>query len=229
MLHEFLTSHRDELIERCRQTFARFAPAASSETIEQGVPLFLEQLTSILRREQLSSARPASGELPLPLDINGQSAIGRSAAVHGTELLRLGYTLEQVVHGYGDVCQAITGLAVEQTLPISTDEFRTLNRCLDNAIADAVTAFSSSAAVARSTEAESQSDPLSAYAAEQQRLVDIATHAFSAITSGSAGVGGATAALLVYTLNELRALPERKPHEIRQPDPLIRQVSKQKP
>ena len=56
-------------------------------------------------------------------------------------MLLKGYTLDQVVHDYGDLCQAVTELALEQNAPITTGEFRTLNRCLDNAIADAVTAF----------------------------------------------------------------------------------------
>lgn len=60
--------------------------------------------------------------------------------VHGIFLLIA--TIDQVVHDYGDFCQAIIDLAVERDPPISIDEFRTLNRCLDNAIADAVTEFS---------------------------------------------------------------------------------------
>ncbi len=62
-------------------------------------------------------------------------------ALHGAELLALGYSVDQVVHGYGDVCQAITALAVEREYEISTDDFRILNRCLDDAIADAVTSY----------------------------------------------------------------------------------------
>src|SRR6476661_7621435 len=58
--------------------------------------------------------------------------------------LRLqGFTVSQVVHDYGDVCQSITELAVEQDAPISTDDFRMLNRCLDDAIALAVTEYAS--------------------------------------------------------------------------------------
>ena len=60
---------------------------------------------------------------------------------HGHELLLQGFTVSQVVHDYGDVCQAITELAVEMNAPISTDDFRMLNKCLDDAIAGAVTEF----------------------------------------------------------------------------------------
>ena len=49
--------------------------------------------------------------------------------------------MSQVVHDYGDVCQSITELAVETNAPISTDDFRMLNRCLDDAIAGAVTQY----------------------------------------------------------------------------------------
>ena len=42
--------------------------------------------------------------------------------------MALGFTVSQVVHDYGDICQAITELAIEQNAPITTDEFRTLNR-----------------------------------------------------------------------------------------------------
>ena len=32
-----------------------------------------------------------------------------SACLHGSDLLRQGFTVSQVVHDYGDVCQSITG------------------------------------------------------------------------------------------------------------------------
>jgi hypothetical protein len=40
---------------------------------------------------------------------------------------------------YGDVCRAVTELAVERQAAISTEGFRTLNRCLD--VAGAVTEY----------------------------------------------------------------------------------------
>jgi hypothetical protein len=46
--------------------------------------------------------------------------------------------VSQVVHDYGDLCQAITQLAVETNAPLSAEDFRTLSRCVDDAIACAV-------------------------------------------------------------------------------------------
>ena len=53
-----------------------------------------------------------------------------------------GYTLDEVVHDYGDLCQAVNQeLAHDQELPITAGEFHTLNSCLDHAIAGAVTEY----------------------------------------------------------------------------------------
>src|SRR3546814_8449472 len=39
------------------------------------------------------------------------------------------------------LCQAITDLALANDVPFTMEEFRTLNRCLDNAIANAITEY----------------------------------------------------------------------------------------
>jgi hypothetical protein len=77
----------------------------------------------------------------LRLGQSGGAEIAATALQHGHDLLRQGFTVSQVVHDYGDVCQSITELAVETEAPISADDFRILNGCLDDAIAGAVTQF----------------------------------------------------------------------------------------
>lgn len=211
MLHEFLHANHDELLRRCRaKAAARCDPALDPQTADNGVPIFLRQLTDTLRLEQTTAARPEAAPQVADAEVTPPATeIGRSAALHGTELLRLGFTVDQLVHGYGDVCQSVTGLAVERQAPISTDEFRTLNRCLDNAIADAVTSYGAGGAESTKAQAETQSDRLNVFADEQRRLVEIAIKSFSAIRTGNIGMGGATGALLSHALEELRALPER--------------------
>ena len=211
MLHKFLTSNRTELVTRCRNKVAsRLAPSESPIALDHGVPLFLQQLVETLRLEQTPPGNTVEpGPSPDPTEI------GRTASVHGAELLRLGYTLDQVVHDYGDVCQAVTELAGEEDELISTDEFHTLNRCLDNAIADAVTSFGRARQVLINDQAETLQQRLSFYSIEHRRLVDIAIHSYSAIKTGTAGVTGATGTLLFQTLEELRSLADRTLPEIR--------------
>src|ERR1700722_10987161 len=125
MLVEFITAHREEIIGSTRVKVAqRLAPTPPERERTSGVPAFLDQLAETLRRASSSGA-----------------AIERGAALHGAALLGLGYTVAQVVHDYGDICQAVTELAQELDAPITTDEFHTLNRCLDDAIAGAMTEY----------------------------------------------------------------------------------------
>jgi hypothetical protein len=206
MLHEFLTSNRKELIARCRKKVAkRFEPAKTPAAIDHGVPLFLQQLVDTLRLEESTQTRDVSEPERTP----APTEIGRGAAIHGAELLRLGYTVDQVVHDYGDVCQAVTELAVEQKAPIAIDEFRTLNRCLDNAIADAVTAFGRSGQTTINDRAETLNKRLDHFAEEQRRLVDIAIRSYNAIKTGSIGLSGSTGTLLTQALDDLRSLADR--------------------
>jgi hypothetical protein len=65
-----------------------------------------------------------------------------------------GFTLEQVVRDYGDVCRAVTNLAFETNASIEVDEFRTFNRCLDDAIAVAVTEYARHSPVSLENEAQ---------------------------------------------------------------------------
>ena len=125
-LYDFIQENHDEILSRTSQRVASRSPAASLNEVERGLPLFLTQLSETLRLE--------TSETPFPT-----SAMGIAAAAHGRELVEGGYSVSQVVHDYGDICQAITELALEQKAPISVKEFHTLNRCLDTAIAEAVT------------------------------------------------------------------------------------------
>jgi hypothetical protein len=174
------------------------------------VPLFLQQLVETLREEQNTDVRCIDSE-PTP----APSEIGRSAALHGAELLRQGFSVDQVVHDYGDVCQCVTALAVEQDVPISTDEFRTLNRCLDNAIADAVASFGSARQTSIDGQAETVQQRLVVFAAEHRRLIDIAIQSLIAIQTGNIGTSGPTGRLLAHALDELRSLTDRTLPEIR--------------
>jgi hypothetical protein len=221
MLHEFLTSNRQLLISRCREKVAkRFAPTETPATIDHGVPLFLQQLVETLREEQKTDFRSVDSQ-PAP----APTEIGRAAALHGAELLRQGFSVDQVVHDYGDVCQSVTALAVEQEIPISTDEFRTLNRCLDNAIADAVASFGSARQTSIDRQAETLQQRLVVYAAEHRRLIEIAIQSLAAIKTGNIGISGATGTLLAHALDELHSLTDRTLPEIRLASPSAKAVS----
>jgi hypothetical protein len=212
MLHELVASNRDELISRCKTKVAkRFAPEKAPPGVDHGVPLFLQQLVDTLRFEQGTMVREASGPVRAPSPSN----IGRAAALHGADMLRRGYTLDQVVHDYGDVCQAVTDMAVEQDAVVSADEFRTLNRCLDNAIADAVTAFARDSQAMVNEHAEAMGDRLTVFSHDHARLLDLAIQSFAAIQTGSIGATGATGMAHRSNLIALRILVQQFMPQIR--------------
>ena len=217
-MHDFLANNHDDLITRCAEKVARRPKrGATRQQLENGIPMFLHQLTRTLEAEQ-------GGEAGAGTKISGASGgdttrlseMGVTAAAHGTELLKLGYTVDQVVHDYGDLCQSITDLAFERDAPFSVDEFRTLNRCLDNAIADAVTEFS---AQRDSTIAAQQSFDLNERVGflmhELRNSVGTATLAVHALEAGNLTLAGATGTVLKRSLASLSTLIEGSLAEVR--------------
>jgi len=191
--------------------------AATAAQLANGVPLFLDQLTRTLEAEEADQAAESvriSG--PSGGDSLALSEMGVSATAHGKELLKLGFTVDQVVHDYGDLCQAITDLAFERDAPFSIDEFRTLNRCLDNAIADAVTEFSfqRDATIAREHEAAAN-ERIGFLVHELRNALGTATLAVAALELGNMTMGGATGAVLKRALGSLTELVNRSIAEVR--------------
>jgi len=206
MMHVFLANNRDELIARCRAKVAlRHGREATAQQLQNGVPIFLDQLIRTLRIEQTSvpmESRKISGPSGGGASL---SEVGTNAAQHGRELLKLGLSVDQVVHDYGDLCQAITDLAFERDAPFETDEFRTLNRCLDNAIADAVTEFSYQRDfVVADKQAFELREQLGMAAHELRNGLQAAKFAFDAIKAGNLSLSGATGSLLERSLNRLQ-------------------------
>lgn len=197
VLLEFITTNRELVVARTREKVAsRTAPRATEVEVVHGVPLFLDQLCARLR----TNVEP------------GATEIGASASLHGGELLIAGLTIGQVVHDYGNICQAITELAVEMGSQITNDDFRTLNLCLDIAIAESVTEFArqrEQTIIGRGVE------HLGFLAHELRNLLNTATLAFEALRSGSVGVGGSTGTLLGKSLVGMREIVSRSLAEVR--------------
>jgi signal transduction histidine kinase len=197
VLHEFLSANRGAILARARAKVAtRPAPKATEEELAKGIPLFLDQLIGALA----STSRPSS------------VAIEESATMHGRDLLKRGFTVAQVVHDYGGVCKAVTELADELKAPITATEFHTFNRCLDDAVAQAVTEY---AQLRERTIAEEGRVHSGELAHELRNALAAAMLAFETITSGSVGARGSTAALLGRCLRRLGELIDSSVAQVR--------------
>ena len=217
MLHEFLVENRRALIDRCREKVSLRSKGGAPEELLHGVTVFLDQLIETLiaeraadplRSQQISGL--SGGRSPAP------SEISDSATRHGKELIGSGFTIEEVVHDYGDLCQSISELASETATEVRADEFRTLNRCLDNAIANAVTEYVHQRdLLAASSQALALNERLGVFAHELRNLLFAATLARRAIKAGNVGVHGATGGVLDRSLAGMSKLIDRSLAEVR--------------
>jgi hypothetical protein len=190
VLHEFVESKRAEIIARTKVKVAeRAVPRATEAELTYGVPLFLDQLVDTLKHHALPS-----------------DEMNVSATKHGAEMLRLGFDVSQVVHDYGNVCQAVTELAFELNAQISVDEFHTLNRCLDDATAMAVVEYGR----ARDKSLVDQNpEGIGALAGELRNRIGTALLSFSVLKGGAVTIRGSTGALHERSLKELSDLIDR--------------------
>ncbi len=199
-LREFLDLNRDEILARSRlRVVGRNSPPVTEVELEHGLPVFLDQLRDALRK---ATAHESVDHLE----------IEKSATRHGDALFRQGLTVAQVVHDYGDLCQVITGLAVDQRAQIAAEEFQTLNLCLDEAIAGAVTEW------ARQRErvlADEGTERLGVLAHEMRNLLDTALMSFVSIKAGVVAPAGSTATMLEHSLLGLVALVDRSLADVR--------------
>ncbi len=208
MLHEFITTHRDAIITRTRSKLTdRPWPLVSTSELENGVPLFLTQLSETLLWETTN--------MPFP-----DTVIATSAMKHGADLRARGFNISQVVHDYGDICQAVTELAVEQNAAVTTEEFHILNRCLDVAIAGAVTEHARITAESRSTGEIERSGQL---AHEIRDLLHTALLAFQSLKRGTVAINGSTGTVLGRSLMNLRDLVDSTLSDIRMSADIARQ------
>ncbi len=198
MLHEYLITNREEIIARTRaKVLSRPAPRATDAELENGIPLFLTQLVEMLRNPRSELSRTEMGD---------------SATRHGDDMRRMGFTVGQVVQDYGGLCQAIAESAVESSTSISVADFKTLNGCLDNAIASAVTEFGRQRERAISDTGVEQ---LGVLAHELRNALSIATLGFGALQSGAVGMSGSTSEVVSRSLGRMRDLLDRSFAEVR--------------
>src|SRR5687767_6355116 len=118
-LHELINLNRDEIIRRCGVTAA---PQATEIWMDQRVAAILDQLMVELRD-----------------GVSGIEAIDEAVMPRGEVLHSEKSAVSQVAQPYGGVGRSIVDLALELNIPLGADDFVMLDRCLDAAIAHAVT------------------------------------------------------------------------------------------
>jgi signal transduction histidine kinase len=206
MLHEFLLAERDEILALCLQKIIRIADSRnSSEEMERGLPVFYDELIEVLRADT-----EESGEAD---NIAIESVHRASAERRGKESLKLGYSISQVVHGYGALCQAITQYVEENSSQTTSPrEFNRLNFCLDIAIAEAVTEFNRGQ---RENAQQDEVQRLGFLAHELRNALTSASLGYQLIKTGKVGADGSTSRILERAHARMRDIIDYSLVEVR--------------
>jgi hypothetical protein len=199
VLYEFLEKNEKTILGRAiSKTIGISEDRPSTRELEKGLPIFYQELILALKNGPDAKATnniQQSEELKTT-----------QAASHGKESQRLGYTVSQVVHGYGTLCQSVTEYAQEQHFNIKAWEFRELNLLLDIAIAQAVTQYT------KLTKQDSEKRELlrlGELAHELRNTLASATLAQEMIMRGTVGTSGNTSRILVNAHSRMRELIDK--------------------
>src|SRR4051794_40071956 len=101
-LHEVLANRRDEVLRHWKaQVVGRIAPE-SMPTVEliDHIPDFIDEIIDALKHDASGTTVPCLGERP-------------TAAGHGAQRLRLGFSLDAVTREYGALRDAIIATALK--------------------------------------------------------------------------------------------------------------------
>jgi signal transduction histidine kinase len=200
MLREFLAANREEILAQARARVAlRGAPLGTRAELTHGLPVFLDQLSEALRKAKVH-------------EVVDHAEIHSSASQHGDHLFHQGLTVAGVVNSYGDLCQVITGLAVDQHAAIGPGDFQTLNLCLDDATAGAVSAYSRQRERAISDEG---TERLGVLAHELRNALNSAILSFGLLKAGVVAAGGSTSAMIDRSHMRLQSLIDRSLADVR--------------
>ena len=188
MSHEFLNSNREELISRCKAKVAnRHALNETPRELNYGISIFLHQLTEALREESSGTTEPEQG-----------------------------VTANPIVHAYGAICRAVTELAIERDARLTNGEFRTFNRCLDDAIADAVEEYAHARErIITDAHERRMNECIGFLAHEFRNLTHTSMLALEALRRSDGEISGSAGAILDRSLKGMQDLCDRALFDVR--------------
>jgi signal transduction histidine kinase len=226
-LLEFLRTNETEILASIEEKSSALSGVRPTpEPASRGLSIFFNQLLHVLEHAPAESAHPAvdkaglvkaanEGDEPAIAVATGRPydvEVAKSAGAYGRELQHLGYTLSHIVHAYGATCQSITELAIAKKVAITTEEFRELNRCLDTAIAGAVTTYHAERTEHFTTR---ETEHLGFLAHELRNALAIVNTSLRLIRSGTVGFGGSIGQVLDRALKRQQELIDRSLTEVR--------------
>jgi signal transduction histidine kinase len=132
VLHEVLAAKRADVLSRWKaHVQGKFSPdALPALELVNHIPEFLDEITDALRADAgIAPRAPASAE-------------GATAAGHGAQRLRLGFSLDSVVREYGPLRDAIVATARAEGVDVTFQQLHIVFDCIVSGVAHAVSEYS---------------------------------------------------------------------------------------
>jgi signal transduction histidine kinase len=190
-LSEFISIHRNEILRRCLNVLRDEYPRRTDNELMDTLPRFIDEISDSLRRD--ADAGHAG---------HTSSSGDTSAGPHGKARNAQGFELNRIVHDYGMVCDIVSDLAAKNGQTFNAREFQIFNRCIDDAIAEAISSFDES----RSAEKKDTAEQLGFIAHEIRNAVGNALLGLELIRRGKAGMHGRTAESVQRALSRIADL-----------------------
>ena len=205
-MHEMLTENRTQILEHCRVAMKESMHLTDAEGVDEGLVTLYNQLLEVV---DLSTEEDSPETRQ---KIVKEAISDTESKKHAQDFHSRGYTIMQLVRGYGSLCQGITDFAQDNDKSITSAEFAQLNLCLDIAIAQAVTEFQK---LEVSFTEKDERLKMGYLIRELRNSLSGAVLSHELIRSGRVGVNGSTSAIMTTAHTRMRELIDRSVAEFR--------------
>jgi len=189
-LLEFIREHREEIMAQAVRKLRLAHPRRSDAELVDEMACAFDNIEHTLERDR-RSAEPAAPELLV------------DAMHHGKQRQRLSFDPASVVHDYGVICDAVFTVADAGGMSPTARETQVFNRVIDEAAANAITAYWQEEHIAKRREIGRQ---LGTLAHELRNALASARMAFQLIREGRTPTNGRSAELLVTAFDRMQRL-----------------------
>ncbi|HEY1585148.1 MAG TPA: histidine kinase dimerization/phospho-acceptor domain-containing protein, partial [Polyangia bacterium] len=208
-LLEFIREHREEIMAHAVRKLRLAHPGHSDADLEDEMACAFDNIERTLERDRESVEPAAPGLLVQAMN-------------HGKQRHRLAFDPASVVHDYGVLCDAVFTAADADGLSPTARETQVFNRVIDEAAANAITAYWQEEHVDKRRQLGRQ---LGTLAHELRNALASARMAFQLIREGRAPTDGRSAELVVAAFERMQRLigDALEDARVRGTSPLVRQ------
>jgi signal transduction histidine kinase len=194
LLHQFMTDHRAEILERCIGQLKQDMPDRAEDDLEQGVATFLDEVVRALQRD---SGALVSSPLPEGSETAARLGEGRQRAGHG---------VAKVPEIFAAISSAVGTIGKDHNLSITAEEYQAFNGCLDTGVATSIENYWKRE---RADEDARLTERVGFLAHELRNALGSAVMAFKVLRNSEAAMQGVSADVLARSLLRMEALVAR--------------------